>query len=140
MNRYTFDECYVGMYESFMTDVSESKMQEFLDITGDVNPLHNNADYAKLQGFDDRVVYGLLTTSFFSTLAGVYLPGERCLIQEVDYKYVKPVYVGDKLNVSGEVVEKDDRTRQLRLKVRIKRVSDDATVVRGAMTVGVLTD
>ena len=68
----------------------------------------------------------------------MYLPGERCLIQEAKYKIMKPAYIGDELVVSGEVAEKDERTNQLFLKVRIERKNDEATIIRGTMTVGVL--
>lgn len=138
MNSYSFDELDIGLEESFEVTVTEEMMADFLKITGDVNPLHNNEDFAKRKGFDSRVVYGMLTASFFSTLAGVYIPGEKCLIEEVNYKFTKPVYVGDELTVSGKISERDNRVKQLVLKVRIKRKSDDATVIRGSMTVGVL--
>lgn len=51
---------------------------------------------------------------------------------------MKPAYIGDELVVSGEVAEKDERTNQLFLKVRIERRSDEATIIRGTMTVGIL--
>ena len=79
-----------------------------------------------------------MNASYFSTLVGMYLPGERCLIQEAKYKFMKPAYIGDELVVSGEVAEKDERTNQLFLKVRIERKNDEATIIRGTMTVGVL--
>ena len=138
MNSYSFDELDIGREESFEVTVTEKMMADFLKITGDVNPLHNNEDFAKRKGFDSRVVYGMLTASFFSTLAGVYIPGEKCLIEEVNYKFTKPVYIGDELTVSGKISERDNRVKQLVLKVRIKRKTDDATVIRGSMTVGVL--
>ena len=53
-------------------------MDQFLAITGDCSPIHVDADYAKDRGYPGCVVYGMLGASFFSTLAGVYLPGEHC--------------------------------------------------------------
>lgn len=138
MNSYSFDELDIGREESFSVTVTEEMMADFLKITGDVNPLHNDETFAQTKGFDHKVVYGMLTASFFSTLAGVYIPGEKCLIEEVNYKFTKPVYVGDELTVSGKISERDERIKQLTLKVRIKRKTDDATVIRGSMTVGVL--
>ena len=138
MNSYSFDELDTGREESFTVTVTEEMMSEFLKITGDINPLHNDETFAQNKGFDHKVVYGMLTASFFSTLAGVYIPGEKCLIEEVNYKFTKPVYIGDELTVSGKIAERDERVKQLVLKVRIKRNSDDATVIRGSMTVGVL--
>ena len=59
--------------------VTPEMMDAFRAITGDVSPIHIDADYARGRGFPGRVVYGMLGASFFSTLAGVYLPGEHCL-------------------------------------------------------------
>lgn len=140
MNTYSFEECKLGKKESFSAKITEEMMAQFCLISGDINPLHKDDSFARGKGFDGKVVYGLLTASFFSTLGGVYLPGEKCLIQEVNYKFLKPVYPGDKLIISGEVIERDDRSKQLVLKVRGRRESDNALMVRGKMTVGVLED
>ncbi len=143
MNRYTFEDCQIGKKESFEAEITEEKMEAFRMISGDVNPLHTDEDFAQKKGFETKVVYGLLTASFFSTLVGVYLPGERCLIQETNFKFLKPVHIlcgGGALEITGEVADRDERTKQLMLKVRIRRKSDNALVVRGKMTVGVLED
>lgn len=140
MNTYSFEECRLGKMESFEAQITDENMKRFLEISGDVNPLHNNEAFASSKGFNGRVVYGLLTVSYFSTLAGVYLPGEKALIQDVNYKFMKPVYVGDILEITGEVIERDERSKQLMLKVRIRRKSDNALLVRGKMTVGVLEE
>jgi acyl dehydratase len=51
-------------------------MERFREDSGDINPLHLDRDYARARGFPDVVVYGLLASSFYSTLVGVYLPGD----------------------------------------------------------------
>lgn len=98
-------------------------------MAGVINPLHNDEKFALSKGLDGKVAYSLLTVSFFSTLCGVYLPREQCLIQEVNYKFMKPVYSGDNLLVESEVTERDERTKQLILKVRIRRKSDNSLMV-----------
>lgn len=138
MNRYGFDELQIGHEESFDVRITAENMEAFLKITGDVNPLHNDDSYAVKKGFDQRVVYGLLSASYFSTLVGVYLPGEKCLIEETEYKFTKPVYVGDELTICGKIAEKDERVKQLTIKVRARRKGDGASVIRGTMKVGVL--
>nr|MCR5474206.1 dehydratase [Lachnospiraceae bacterium] len=80
--------------------------------------------------------YGMLTASFLSTLAGVYLPGKRSLIQEVKVKFAKPVYVGDTISVEGTVEEKHDIYSLIVLKVTMKD-QDGRKVCRATMRVGV---
>lgn len=137
MNEYTYDEITIGQEESFQVTVSEEMMEQFLQITGDVNPLHRDAVYAATRQYVDKVVYGMLTASFFSTLAGVYLPGRYSLIHSVETKFLRPVYVGDVLTVSGMVKEKEDAYRMLILNLLIKNRKGEK-VVKGTMQIKVL--
>ncbi len=138
MKEYLYDECVLGLTESFETTITEDMLDKFRDISGDVNPLHNDEEFAKEKGFAGRVTYGMLTASFLSTLVGVYLPGKYCLIQEVDIKFAKPVFIGDHLRISAEVAERNDLFKQLLLKVKIENLDQGTKVLRGKMKVGVL--
>ena len=96
----------------------------FRSITGDLNPLHRDDAYAKEISsgkYTSHVVFGMLTASLYSTIAGMYLPGKYSLIhslEKVDFK--KPVYVGDRLTVTGTVREKQDGLKLLILDVVIR--------------------
>ncbi|MBO7729818.1 MAG: MaoC family dehydratase N-terminal domain-containing protein [Lachnospiraceae bacterium] len=117
MNHYTFEEIKTGMEEQFSVTITEQMMQQFQEMTGDVNPLHCDDTFAKEKGFDGKVAYGMLTASFLSTMAGVYLPGENSLIQSVEVKFVKPVFPGEEITFTGKVSEVNDTFRFLVLKV-----------------------
>ncbi len=134
MNTYTFDELKVGMSESFQVTITEAMLDSFKGITGDVNPLHNDEEFAKAKGHVGRVAYGMLTASFLSTLAGVYLPGEKSLIQQVETKFSSPVYIGDELTVKGEIVELVESVQRLELKVTITN-QNGKKVLRGKMQI-----
>lgn len=137
MNRYKWEDIFVGMEECFQVTVTEKMMEQFQAITGDQNPLHSEREFALEKGYPDRVVYGMLTASFLSTLAGVYLPGERSLIHSVESKFVKPVFAGDLLTVMGKVKEMDERFHCIHLKVEIFNQKKEK-VLRGSMQIGVL--
>ncbi len=136
MNDYAYEEIEIGHKESFTCTVTQEMMSAFKTVTGDINPLHNDEEYAKEQGHSGRVVYGMLTGSLLSTLAGVYLPGRRSLIHEVKLKFAKPVYIGDTLTVEGVVEEKNDTYSLLMLKATIRNQNGDK-VCRAKMQVGV---
>lgn len=139
MNQYRFEEIEIGMEESFKVTITQDMLTQFRDITGDVNPLHTDEQFAKKKGYPANVVYGMLTASFLSTLAGVYMPGERSLIHSVETKFVKPVFVGDVLNIQGKVSEKNELFSVLTLKVTITNQKNEK-VVRGSMKIGVMDD
>ena len=120
MNSYKFNDLSVGMSESFSVTITEEMMNKFIEITGDISPIHVSADYAKEHGFETRVCHGMLFGSMFSTLAGVYLPGEHCLLHSVETKFSLPVYPGDTLEVTGKISEINDTFKTVFVKGYIK--------------------
>lgn len=137
MNNYRFEDLQVGQSISFSVTITEEMMENFLSLSGDENPLHCDREFALSQGYQDKVVYGLLTTSFISRLIGVLLPGRYCLLQGIELKYTKPVYVGDILIVKGIVDELHESVKRMTLKVEIIN-QDEKKVVKGKVEIGFL--
>ncbi|MCQ2529955.1 MAG: MaoC family dehydratase N-terminal domain-containing protein [Lachnospiraceae bacterium] len=137
MNEYRFDEIQVGQEESFEITITEEMMEAFKTVTEDVNPLHNDSSYAKEKGFEGKVVFGMLTASFLSTMAGVYMPGKYSLIQSVEVKFAKPVFPGEKLKFTGKVSEKNDTFRFIVLKVNAVNEAGEKKV-KASMQIGVM--
>ena len=112
-------------------------MDKFLDISNDINPLHVDSNYAKKKGFPNRGVYGLLTSSFYSTLVGVYLPGKYCILQGIDIQFSKPVYIGDALKISAKVSYINEAYKQIEIKAFITNQNNEkvskATIYTGVL-------
>ena len=119
MNSYKFVDINVGLEESISVRVNSEKQDKFLKISGDINPLHTDAEYSKSKGFSDRVVYGMLTSSFFSTLVGVYLPGKYSILQGIDIQFYEPVFIDDILTITGKVSYINEAYKQLEIKAVI---------------------
>ena len=132
---YTMADLAPGVSESFTAVVTPEKMEQFYALTGDCSPIHRDADYAAGRGFAGRVVYGMLGASLVSTLAGVYLPGEHCLLHGVECKFAKPIFIGDTLTVKGTV----ERVSEIGSEAEIKAVitnQDGKRVTRGIIKAG----
>ena len=136
MNHYRLADLTPGVTESFTVTITEEMMAQFYAITGDNSPIHMDADYAAGRGYPGRVVYGMLGASFLSTLAGVYLPGEHCLLHGVDLKFAKPIFIGDTLTITGVVDEVNDTFREIIIKASIVN-QDGKKVTRAAIRAGV---
>lgn len=121
MKEYMYADLQIGLTETFQYSVTEACMGLFQKMTGDVNPLHCSEGYAAEHGFPGRVVYGMLSAALISTLGGVYLPGKYCLIQQVRTKFLRPVYIGDVLTVTGTVNELHDSVEQAVIQSRDKK-------------------
>lgn len=139
MNDFKFSDLYIGMKAEFTVNITESMIDDFTRLTGDINPLHTDNEFAASKGYPKRVAYGMLTASFYSTLAGVYIPGKNCLLMEVDANFTSPVYAGDTLTISGEIIALDSRVNSLRIKARVKN-QNGKTVSRANILGGVLDE
>ena len=136
MNYYKFEDLDVGLSFKFKEIVTEEKMKLFLKLSGDNNALHCSEEYAKKSNMEGRVVYGMLTSSFYSTLVGVYLPGKNCLLQEIKISFNNPLYIGEELVVSGTIIEKDDTFKRVEIKASIK-AKDGKVISKARIKVGV---
>ena len=135
MNHYTLADMAPGLRAQFTYTVTEESMALFYRLTGDCSPIHMDEAYAAQRGYPGRVVYGMLGASFFSTLAGVYLPGEHCLLHGVECKFAKPVFIGDTLTVRGTVVRVSEIGSEAEIKAVITN-QNGQRVTRGVIKAG----
>lgn len=141
MNEYTLADIPVGLEASFEREITQEMEKSFRLLSGDENPLHKDDAFAREVSngkFKQHAVFGMLTASLYSTLAGMYLPGKYSLIHSFDeLSFVKPVFAGDILTVAGCVTDKDDTLGLIRLKVAIRN-QDHVLVSRAKMKVLVM--
>ena len=119
MNDYRFADIHLGLGHSFQVTVTPAMVDSFSYLSGDKNPLHTDPIFAADYGFPDRVVHGMLTASLFSTFVGMYLPGKFALFQEVALSFTAPVFPGDTLTVTGEVVSIHEVYRSFEIKAYV---------------------
>ena len=113
---YKFDEIILGTKTKFTVQINESTINEFARISGDHNPLHMDEQYAAKMQFGKRVCHGMLLASFFSRLVGMYMPGKNALYFSQTLNFQTPCFVGDKVTIEGEVIDKSQSTRIITIK------------------------
>lgn len=104
MSGYSINEIYIGMKKSVTKTISESDVYTYAGLIGDINPVHVNAEYAKTTRFGERIVHGMLTASFFSTIVGMLIPGADAIYLGQTCKFLLPVKFGDTITATGEVI------------------------------------
>jgi len=119
---YSFDEIKIGLEHHFEITINEKLEEDFARISGDFNPLHMDEQYAKKSKFGKRVCHGMLLSSFFSRLVGMYLPGKNALYFSQNLNFVEPCFIDDKIIVSGEVIGKSEATKMIKIKTTIKNI------------------
>jgi len=136
MNEYRWADLALGKSARFDAVVTEDRMRQFAQLSGDVNPLHLDDEFARARGFPSRVAFGLLTSSFYSTLVGVYLPGRWALLHGLDIDFKALAFVGERLTIVGEIAHMSDAYRRIDLKASIVN-SLGKTVSKATIRVGV---
>jgi acyl dehydratase len=88
--------------------ISEADIMLFAGLSGDWNPMHINAEYARTQMFGERVAHGLLGLSIASGLAlqTGFLNHTVEAFTGLDWKFRAPIKIGDTIFVEAEVKEK----------------------------------
>jgi 3-hydroxybutyryl-CoA dehydratase len=136
MNEYRWSDLKLGLKAQFEVAISETAMQGFAEISGDVNPLHLDEEFARQSGFRGRVAFGLLASSFYSRLVGVYLPGKWALLHGIDVEMKAPAFVGDRLRVMGEITHLSDPFRRVEIKAAIVN-GEGKTISKAKIRAGV---
>jgi len=131
---YSFNEIKVGLIHNFEVIIDKELIEKFANISGDFNPLHMDEQYAKETKFGKRVVHGMLLASFFSRLVGMYLPGKNAIYFSQNLNFVGPCYIGDKVTVQGEIIDKSEATKIIKLKTSIKN-QEGISLVEGTSQV-----
>jgi len=104
-----FEEFSVGMsIVSPGRTITESDIVAFAGLSGDFNQIHTDAEYSQTTPFGQRVAHGLLGLSIASGLAvrtGV-IEGTVLAWREInEWKFIKPILIGDTIHVVMQVVE-----------------------------------
>ncbi|GAB1469625.1 MaoC/PaaZ C-terminal domain-containing protein [Chloroflexota bacterium] len=88
--------------------VSEDAINSFAGLTGDYNQIHTDAEFAKATPFGQRIAHGLLGMSIGVGLimrTGL-LEGTVLAFREIEeWKFVKPVFIGDSIHAVLTVTE-----------------------------------
>ena len=128
MNHYGFDDLSVGMAARFRRKIDGEIISGFAKVSGDLNPLHIDADYACRSGFKDQVAHGMLCSSLFSELVGVHLPGENCLLTDISVVFSKPVFINDEVTVDGSITQLSPAFRSAKIDATITNQNSEVCV------------
>ena len=113
LNELSYNDISIGQQESFIIKITESMVEKFSNLSGDLNPLHMDNEFAESSSFNKRIVHGMLLASFFSQLIGMKLPGKNALYFSQTLNFRSPCYIDDEIEVIGEVTEKSDSTKMI---------------------------
>lgn len=99
-----FENLKIGMKESISKTITETDIILYSGISLDCNPVHLNKEYAEASRFKKRIAHGMLTAGLISAVLGTKLPGEGTIYLEQNLKFKQPVYLGDTITATCEII------------------------------------
>jgi len=85
--------------------ITEEDVKQFSLISGDINPVHLDDEYAKKSRFGKRIAHGILVASHISALLANKLPGKGSIYLSQSLKFLSPVYLDDEIKTIVKVIE-----------------------------------
>lgn len=103
----TVNELQVGEKAYFAKTMTNTDMLMFAGVTGDVNLLPINDEFAKNTIFKKRVAHGMLTASLVTNIIGMKLPGYGSRVKKQKVRFTNPVFIGDTIEIGVEITAID---------------------------------
>lgn len=124
---YTYEEIELGQTASFSKQVEEADIQMFSAVSGDVNPVHLDEEFAATTMFGGRIAHGMLTAGVISAALAMELPGPGCIYLGQTIRFSRPVKIGDRITVQLEVTAKRDDKKFISVSTEV--INQDGQVV-----------
>lgn len=135
MKEYRWKDLHLGLKHGFEATFTREMAEAFARISRDENPLHSDDAYARAAGYPAPVLFGLMSSSLYSALVGMYLPGKYALLQGIDLDFSAPCHAGEPLRCEGEVVFLSEAFRRFEVKATIRK-QDRKLVSKALIRVG----
>jgi 3-hydroxybutyryl-CoA dehydratase len=129
-----YDDIAIGEKAAFSKTITEADVMTFAALSGDVNPVHVDPDFARNTAFGRQIAHGMLAASLISTVIGTQLPGINSIYLGQELKFTAPVFFGDTLTAEVEVVEKRDDKPVMKLRTTVTK-QDGTVVVEGVAVI-----
>jgi acyl dehydratase len=105
MTGRTIEELAVGETAELSRKITEETVREFVDATGDDNPLHSDPAFAATTRFGEVIAPGILTGGLVSAVIGTRLPGPGTIYISQSFRFLRPVRIGDTITARVEISE-----------------------------------
>ena len=118
LHGYYFEDLKEGMHDIYGKTVTDADIVMFAGVSGDINPVHLNHEFAAETIFQGRIAHGMLTASFISTVIGTKLPGPGCIYVSQTLRFKAPVKSGDTVIARATVTKLVPEKRFVEIKTQ----------------------
>jgi 3-hydroxybutyryl-CoA dehydratase len=100
-----FEELYLGQTAAIKKTFSLEDVQKFAELSGDINPVHLDVNFAENTVFKKPIVHGFLFSSLISAILANELPGPGSIYLHQELNFKSPVYHGDEVTALVKIID-----------------------------------
>lgn len=119
--RRTLAEFAVGEVRERTFGIDEESLLRFIAASGDVHPLHTNADFARARGYRDVLVHGMCVTARCSAFVAEEFVGSHGLLVSISADFRLPVFCNESLTWRGEALRVDPVAKTVEIKWAVSK-------------------
>jgi acyl dehydratase len=102
--------------------ISRTTLALYGGASGDHNPMHIDIDYAKAAGESDVFAHGMLVMAYLGRSVTSWVP--QTAIRSFNTRFTAITRVGEKIIVTGKVVEKMEADGEKRVKIELAATNE----------------
>ena len=111
--------------------ITTRQLVEYAGASGDFNPIHYDAPFAREGGFPTVIAHGMLSMAFFGQLVSDWAGPDA--VAKLSARFKAVTFPGDVITVEGEVTARDDARRTLDVKLTARN-QDGTITLEGTAT------
>lgn len=128
----TFDE--IGRSATLSRTLAQNDISRFAAMSGAVNPAHMDKEFAKGIVFHKVIAHGMWGGALISAVLGTELPGPGTIYVRQTLRFLRPIYLGDTMNVRITVTAKQQAKHHVTFDCKITTQSE-TVVIEGSAEV-----
>lgn len=111
LENITYNELCEGDKATFTKTLSEEELVLFAAVSGDVNPVHLDPEFAANSMFGERIAHGMWSGSLVSAALATVMPGPGTIYLEQSLSFKRPIKLHDTVTVNLTVLSKEPKNR-----------------------------
>ncbi len=128
------DELKVGDKARLSKKVTDREVHLYMGVTGDMNPIYIDRNYAGRTSFSEPIVPGVILMGLIVATISNELPGKGSITVSQYVEFTAPVRWNDMVTTEVEITAVDTKSNRVTLKTTCT-VQDGTVVVRGESVV-----
>lgn len=100
-----FEELYLGQMVKVKKTFHFEDVKKFAELSGDINPVHLDSNFAETTIFKKPIVHGFLFASLISAILANELPGPGSIYIHQELNFKSPVYHGVEVTAQVKIVD-----------------------------------